>query len=492
MSVGDKLPAIIQGGMGVGVSGWRLARAVSRSGQMGVVSGTVLDVTFARRLQLGDPGGVLRSAIQKFPDSEMAQRVIDAWFVPGGISSERPFKAVPVWQLRPSPKLVELGLVATFCEVHLAKRGHSGVVGINLMDKLRLPMLAGIYGAMLAGVEYILMGAGIPTEASGAIDRLSENKRAEMSHTLEDGGESQMFSFDPADYFKVLPQVRRPSFFPIISTHTLAAALLRRSRGKVDGFIIEAPVAGGHNAPPRGDSHMSNLDEEGEPIYGERDVADLQRMEEIGLPFWLAGGEGTPSGLASALKSGACGIQAGTPFALSRESGLIATLKSKLISGVSDGSLEVKADPLASPTGFPFRVAQLAGTMSDAAVEAKRKAICDLGYLRRAFKNDHGKVQFRCPSEPVDDYVSKGGSAEDTKGRMCLCNGLAASIGLGQRRPEGFDEPPVITLGSDLGPVREILGEFGAGYSAVEVVRYLTRGIQKQFDLGRTVSADAG
>ena len=36
------LPAIIQGGMGVGVSNWTLARAVSSLGQLGVVSCTVM------------------------------------------------------------------------------------------------------------------------------------------------------------------------------------------------------------------------------------------------------------------------------------------------------------------------------------------------------------------------------------------------------------------------------------------------------------------
>src|SRR4051794_25688325 len=53
-------PRIIQGGMGVAVSGWRLAREVSRLGQLGVVSGTALAVVLSRRLQLGDPGGELR------------------------------------------------------------------------------------------------------------------------------------------------------------------------------------------------------------------------------------------------------------------------------------------------------------------------------------------------------------------------------------------------------------------------------------------------
>jgi NAD(P)H-dependent flavin oxidoreductase YrpB (nitropropane dioxygenase family) len=35
-------PVIIQGGMGVGVSGWRLAEAVARAGGFGVVSGTMI------------------------------------------------------------------------------------------------------------------------------------------------------------------------------------------------------------------------------------------------------------------------------------------------------------------------------------------------------------------------------------------------------------------------------------------------------------------
>ena len=60
-------PQIIQGGMGVAVSDWRLARAVSQQGQLGVVSGTALDVVLARRLQLGDPEGHLRRAMSEFP-----------------------------------------------------------------------------------------------------------------------------------------------------------------------------------------------------------------------------------------------------------------------------------------------------------------------------------------------------------------------------------------------------------------------------------------
>ena len=45
------LPRVIQGGMGIAVSSWRLASAVARAGQLGVVSGTALDLVLARRQQ---------------------------------------------------------------------------------------------------------------------------------------------------------------------------------------------------------------------------------------------------------------------------------------------------------------------------------------------------------------------------------------------------------------------------------------------------------
>ena len=68
-------PVIIQGGMGAGVSSWRLAQAVSRLGQLGVVSGTALDEIFVRRLQDGDPGGHMRRGLDAFPFPAMAERI---------------------------------------------------------------------------------------------------------------------------------------------------------------------------------------------------------------------------------------------------------------------------------------------------------------------------------------------------------------------------------------------------------------------------------
>src|SRR5260370_14624103 len=100
-------PLIIQGGMGVAVSGWPLARVVSRLGHLGVVSGTALAVVLARRLQLGDPDGDLRRALQQFPISDVAERVIKDFFIPGGKSPTTPFKLTAMPTLRPRPALVE-------------------------------------------------------------------------------------------------------------------------------------------------------------------------------------------------------------------------------------------------------------------------------------------------------------------------------------------------------------------------------------------------
>jgi nitronate monooxygenase len=77
-------PVIIQGGMGVGVSSWRLARAVSILGQLGVVSGTALDQILARRLQDGDPGGNMRRGLDRFPFPDMAERVWRKYYVAEG------------------------------------------------------------------------------------------------------------------------------------------------------------------------------------------------------------------------------------------------------------------------------------------------------------------------------------------------------------------------------------------------------------------------
>src|SRR5690606_28935906 len=126
-------------------------------------------------------------------------------------------------------------------------------------------------------------------------------------------------TFNPLDYVEgEPPKLTRPHFLAIIASNTLAVTMLKRANGSVEGFVVEGPVAGGHNAPPRG---KLELDANGEPIYGERDVVDLPKLRELNVPFWLAGGYGSPEGVQRALEAGAAGVQVGTPFAFCAESG---------------------------------------------------------------------------------------------------------------------------------------------------------------------------
>lgn len=466
-------PQIIQGGMGAAVSNWRLARTVSQLGQLGVVSGTALAVVLARRLQLGDPDGKMRHALDHFPVPALAAQVLADYFQPQGKTDQTRFAAVPMPRMDPGRKLDELTIVANFVEVFLAKEGHAGVVGLNLLEKIQFPTVVSLYGAMLAGVDYVLMGAGIPRTIPGVLDRLARGEPAEIDIDVVGAlpGEKFVSRFDPHEFLHGAnpPSLKRPQFFGIVASATLAITLAKKSNGRVDGFVVEGETAGGHNAPPRGPLHLSAA---GEPVYGERDVPDLAKIRALGLPFWLAGSYGRPGKLAEALQLGAAGVQVGTAFAFCDESGIAPELKREVIRQSRNGTGRVFTDPLASPTGFPFKVVQVANTLSEAPVYEKRVRICDLGYLRHAYRKPDGTVGYRCPAEPIEDYVRKGGDIKDTVGRKCVCNGLVATVGMGQSRSEGI-EPALLTAGNDVGNVAQFARPDSDSYTAAEVIQKL-------------------
>ncbi|MBI4906566.1 MAG: nitronate monooxygenase [Acidobacteria bacterium] len=469
----NTLPTVIQGGMGAGVSNWRLASSVSRLGQLGVVSGTALDQIFARRLQDGDPGGHMRLGLDHFPFSEVAERVWSRYFIPGGKPAGAPYRKLRLHAKDNSIELVELCLAANFVEVYLARQGHTYPVGINYLEKVQIPHLPSIYGAMLGGVGYVLMGAGIPLKIPGVLDRLAKHEPATYELQVHGAceGDDRTMTFVPRHYMdRDHPPLTRPKFLPIVASNVLATTMQKKSNGRVDGFVIEGPEAGGHNAPPRGNPP---LNEAGEPAYGLRDRVDLQKLRELDLPFWLAGGYGSPEKLREALAAGAAGVQVGTAFAFCTESGISAQYKHAILNSVRRGQARVFTDPVASPTDFPFKVVQLEDSLSDPTVYLARPRVCDLGYLRQAYRTPDGTIGYRCAAEPVTAYVSKGGAAENTAGRKCLCNALLANIGHPQRRGGGYLEKGLITSGNDLSTLTLFLPADGLAFSAADVLAKL-------------------
>ena len=258
---------------------------------MGVVSGTGIAVVVARRLQDGDRGGHIRDAFDAFPYPEMAERVWGSWYIKGGKPEGKPYKPVPMVNFKLRLDVAELIVCANFAEVWLAREGHHGLIGINYLEKIQTPRLPEILGAMIAGVDAILMGAGIPHQVPEVLDSFAAYKPASYYLDVEGGGSREYaMALDPASLVpeRFIEGLRRPAFFAIAATHVLAQYLAdpRRTPGRVDGFIMEGPTAGGHNAPPR---DKSRFNQRGEPVYGEKDAVDLGKMRQLGRPFWLPG-----------------------------------------------------------------------------------------------------------------------------------------------------------------------------------------------------------
>lgn len=459
--------------MGIGVSSWRLARRVAQLGEIGVVSGTSIDTVMVRELQEGDPHD-RRIALQDYPDREIVDYILDRFYVEGGKAHDAPYRLLPIHRFKPKVRSQRILSAATFSEVRLAKEGHDGLIGINMLGKLKRYTLAGLYGAMLASVDKVFIGAGIPTEEAKQIPKLAAGEPARLrlnvdtSQAPDDVDGPFYYELDPADLIADPPTLPQPDFYPIISSDVLARILDKKlPDGLIAGWVIEGPVAGGHNAPPRN----KRTDDDGHPIYDERDIANLDQVAALGYPFYLAGGYGSPDKLRDALDRGAAGIQVGSLFSLAEESGYPAEATRRLIRAIHADELSVRTDGRVSPTGFPFKVLDLEGTLAESNQYENRTRICDLGYLRTPYLDKKGRLQGRCPGEPVDDYVRKGGNRNDTEERGCLCNALCTNIGLGQQQKWGT-ELPLFTGGDAL--LNLPLGSVeNPRYTAEDVIDYL-------------------
>ncbi|HOW89934.1 MAG TPA: hypothetical protein PL037_06605, partial [Elusimicrobiales bacterium] len=272
-------------------------------------------------------------------------------------------------------------------------------------------------------------------------------------------------------------ELERPKFLAIVSSLTLAKALAEDPSSRPNGFVVEGSEAGGHNAPPA----KMRFDANGRPVYQytEEDRADIPGIARLGLPFWLAGAYATPERLREAVAKGASGIQFGTAAALAGQSCMAPDMRRKALELLSGNALKV-SNTMVSPTGFPFKVAMIPGTISDSAVYESRKRVCDIGLLQATYLKADGTLGYRCPAESVEEFTAKGGRAQNTVGRGCLCNGLLSATGLAQIRANGYVEPPIVTLGEDFTAVKEMLAQLPPGqdtYAIGKLMLYLRKGL---------------
>lgn len=519
--------------MGAYVSGPDLVQAVRGAGEklgvdtLGVLSGTGLPSVLVKKLQDNDPD--FTRAIKAFPVPEIAQQILSRYKPRTPKMIER-----RLYKLAPEPAILfgnneeekdwykQLVMVASFTGVYLSLEGHSDKIGINLLEKIQDAHPEEIYGAMLAAAVrekedaraesrpeknrlVLIMGAGIPDQIPDLLDKLVKSEPASYRVALESSAGSRDKStdekindqagdpseeerkedklpnfvdvpFDPGKY--IPPEIRgglklmRPEFYPIVANSILAEHLMRKTGGRIDGFIGEKYTAGGHNAKARSKKFTGD----GEPLYTEKDdpteERNMKKILALGVPYYPAGGKADK--LEDILAQGGAGIQAGSIFALSDESEYSGKYKLEVLKKIRDGNLEVKADPDISPSGYTFEVVQMEGTMSDLNLRNEQERKCWYGYLAERYRKEDGSIGSRCPAEPVEDYVEKGGDIENTLNKACLCSILLAAVGM-SRYPEDI---PVYTLGKEVDAIKELIEKTSVNgevvvYKAEDAVRYI-------------------
>ncbi len=336
-----KLP-IIQGGMGVGVSLHPLAKAVAVEGGLGIVSSACMDRLVSRRMG----------------------------------------RKVNIYE-------------AVKEEITLSKI-KNGFVGINIMAALGRDYADSVKGAIDAGADVIISGAGLPLS---------------------------------------LPAIQPPketALIPIVSSARALDIICKKWEKlsyRPDAVVLEGPLAGGHLGFRIDDVELeSNKLENLLPP-----VKDMARKYGD-FPVIVAGGIYTHDDIVSFMDQGADGVQMGTRFLATEESSATAAYKDIVVKARKE-DIVVAYRP-GSPCGLPFRVIKHS-PMYTSALGQDRKPKCDKGYV--LMKDVDGKYAI-CPSK------------EDNKDYFCICNGLLSSSGYNAN-----EEEALYTVGTNASRIDKIL-----------------------------------
>jgi nitronate monooxygenase len=332
---GKSIPVpIIQGGMGVGVSLFPLAGAVAKEGGVGIVSSACLDRLVSRRT-----GRKLNS------------------------------------------------YEAAYEEVSEAK-AQGGFAGINIMCALARDYNDSVKGALDAGADVIISGAGLPLS---------------------------------------LPAIQDPketALIPIVSSARALDIICKKWEKlhyRPDAVVLEGPLAGGHLG-----FKMDQIDIESNKLENLLPPVKDMARKYGDFPVIVAGGIYTHEDIAAFMKAGAEGVQMGTRFLATEESSASQHYKHSVVAA-QDEDIIVAIDP-GSPCGLPFRIIRQS-PMYVSALSKKRKPKCDKGYV--LMKDSEGKFTV-CPAKESNEH------------HFCICNGLLSSADYNPDKEE-----PLYTVGTN-------------------------------------------
>jgi nitronate monooxygenase len=336
-----KIP-IIQGGMGVGVSLYPLASAVALQGGLGIVSSACLD------------------------------RLV----------SKRNGKRSNTYE-------------AVYEEVSRAKAA-GGFAGVNVMGALMHDYNDSVRGALDAGADAIISGAGLPL-------------------TLP--------AIQPAGETALIPIVSSARALDIICKKW------ERLGYRPDAVVLEGPLAGGHLG-----FKMDQIGLESNTLENLLPPVKDMAKKHGDFPVIVAGGIFTHGDIVQFINMGADGVQMGTRFLATEESSASDAYKLAVVNSKEEDIL-VAYDP-GSPCGLPFRVIRQS-PMYVSALKRLRQPKCDKGYV--LLKDNEGKFTI-CPAKDSNEH------------HFCICNGLLSSANY---NPD--EEEPLYTVGTNAARVDRII-----------------------------------
>lgn len=278
-----------------------------------------------------------------------------------------------------------------------------GSIGMNIMVAVINSYEASVLGSMDGGVDAIISGAGLP--------------------------------FSLADIAKTHPRFDEVALIPIVSSGRAAEVIIKKweKSGRMpDAFVVEGPLAGGHIGWRDIESAMDPKNNLENLIL---EVQEVCRRYNLLIPIIAAGGIYSHEDILHYISLGCSGVQMGTRFLASFESGANENYK-KLLVDCHDEDIELAQKP-GSPCGMLFRVLK-ASPFYQEALSYARAPNCDKGYLLN---------KGRCMAK------------DDNKSSFCICNGLMASVQLAPEEKELYTVGQCATLIRKIDSVKNIMLE---------------------------------
>ncbi len=285
---------------------------------------------------------------------------------------------------------------AACMEVQEAKKiAENKPIGINIMVALQKDYENSVLGALDGGVDVIISGAGLPLNLPEIVS----------SH----------------------PRGNEVALIPIASSGRALEIICKRWKRNnrlPDAVIVEGPLAGGHIAW-RSIEEAENPNNSLELLL--KDVFKVTQKYN-NMPVIAAGGIFTYEDIQKYLQNGCVGVQMGTRFLATEESGASDEFKESVVNCTEDNI--VLADKPGSPCGMLFRVIKDCPFYASA-LEGKREEYCDKGYLLH---------RGTCPAKASKEEA------------FCICNGLLAASGYNNEVEE-----ELYTVGANAYKVKEIV-----------------------------------